>query len=197
MKNRSLTRIGTSILAGAAILAGSVALAAPANAGGTSTLGGLGKVCIAGASGGTAKVAQTGARPSTPVTYDDAIATQKLTAFGAANEPAFAAQRDLNASAGYTAPAVRTGDRIVWRVALDGNGCAVIPSTGAANSTVTVAYGNLTQTATFKPTFAMVNGEITWTPHTSTSSSKIAASSTPNHGEVVGGRVGFEVNVTP
>ena len=152
---------------------------------------------FAGASGGTAKIAQTGATPGTPLTYDAAIARQSEVAVGLPGAARLSAQRDLNAAAGYTAPAVRTGDRIVWRVALDGNGCATVPSTGAVSSTVTVAYGSLTQTATFKPSVTRTNGEFVWTPHTTTSSPKIAASSTPNHGEVIGGRVGFEVNVTP
>lgn len=195
MKTSTLTRTLTAAAAGAAILAGSLLIAAPASAD-SSNRGGLGTVCTDAAPGTTLRVAMTGATANTPRTYADAIAAQKkLTPDNAA---ALTAQRDRNVAAGLTSPATLSGDRIVFAAITNADGCVSVPSTGAAASSVTVALGSTTATATYAPTVAFdrATGTFAWSDASTVSSSKIEAPArTFTHGEAIGGTVGFDLNV--
>lgn len=184
-------------LAGAAALVGSALIVAPAAHADSSNRGGLGTVCTDAAPGTSLKVAMTGATANSPRTYADAITAQQR--FTPDNAAALTAQRDRNVRAGLTSPATLSGDRIVFTAVTDADGCVAVPSTGAAASSVTVALGSTTATATYAPTVAFdrATGTFTWTDASTVSSSKVEAPAREfTHGQAIGGTVGFDISVT-
>lgn len=181
----SLSRIGISALALAGIALGSLVLAAPASANGGAGVTPVGVVCGAPAST-TITVSQTGARASTPVKYVDAISAAVT-----ADKPALTAQRDRNVAAGLTTPAIKSGSTITWKARTDAQGCATIPATGAAASTVTVIAGNKTASVTFAP---MPDASLRWTEAT-TASGATANARTLTQAHVQADRVGYSITL--
>lgn len=182
---KTISRLGISAVALAGVLLGSLAFAAPASANGGAGVTPVGVICGAPVNA-TITVSQTGARASTPIKYVDAIASAV-----AADKPALTAQRDRNVAAGLTTPAIKSGSTMTWRARTDAQGCATIPATGAAASTVTVVTGSKTASVIFAPT---PDASLRWTEAT-TASGATANPRTLTQAHVQADRVGYSITL--